>query len=111
MNQEQRRKTERATEDEKLIMMAEWKAYTRTVVTNKLMTTFGNDGPSWDDVVWREVFDVDANLMLEDKPKEIISKRDANKTLGRNMKLNISLYTDTKHESPVHRSSGFRRLP
>ena len=92
-------------------MKAELNAYTRTVVTNKLMTTFGKDGPSWDDVVWREVIDVDANLVLEDKPKEISSKRDVNNTLGRKMKLNITLYTDTKPESPVHRSSGSGDFP
>ena len=111
MKQEQRWKTERFPEEEKLSMKAEWKAYTRTVVTNRLMTTFGKGGPSWDDVVWREVLDVDANLMLEDKPKEIISKRESNKTLGRKMKLNITMYTDTKHESPAHRGSGSGDFP
>ena len=50
----------------------------------------------WDNVVWREIFDVDAGIVLEDKAKEIISKRDLHKTLGRKMTLKITMYTDTK---------------
>ena len=104
LKQEQRRQTERFTDEEKQAMKEEWQAYTRNIVTNKFMTSFGNGSPSWDDVVWREVIDADTVIVLEDKPKEIISKRDLHKTLGRQMTLKITLYTDTKPKLPEHSS-------
>ena len=105
MKQEQRRKTERFTDEEKQAMKDEWTAYTRYVLTNKYMTSFGKGGPSWDDVVWREIVDADTGIVLEDKPKEIITKRDLHKVLERRMTLKITLYTDTKPKLPEHRNS------
>ena len=104
IKQEQRRKTERYTDEEKHAMKDDWTAYARNVVTNKYMTSFGKGSPSWDDVVWREIVDVDTGIVLEDKPKEIISRRNLHKTLGRKMTLNIILYTDTKPKLPEHNS-------
>ena len=43
-----------------------------------------------------EIVDVDAGIVLEDKPKEIMSTRDLHKTLGRKLALKITMYTDTK---------------
>ena len=51
-------------------------------------------GPPWDAVVWREIVDLDAGIVLEDKPKDLINKRDLTKTLGKKMKLKIALDTD-----------------
>ena len=51
-------------------------------------------GPPWDIVVWREIVDLDAGIILEDKPKETITKRDLTNTLGKKMNLKITLYTD-----------------
>ena len=111
MKQEQRRKTERFTDEEKQAMKDEWTAYTRYVLTNKYMTSFGKGGPSWDDVVWREIVDVDTGIVLEDKPKEIITKRDIHKTLDRRMTLKITLHTDTKPKLPEHRSRELGDFP
>ena len=98
IKQEQRRKTERYTDEEKRAMKAGWTAHTRRINTNKFVTSFGKDGPLWDNVVWREIFDVEAGIVLEDKPKDLITKRDLHKTLGRKMTLKITFYTDTKRK-------------
>ena len=79
-------------------MKAGWSAHTRRINTNKFVTSFGKDGPLWDNVVGREIFDVDAGIMLEDKAKDVISKRVLHKTLGRKMTLKIIMYTDTKRK-------------
>ena len=92
-------------------MKAGWTAHTRRINTNQFVTSFGKDGPLWDNVVWREIFDVDAGIVLEDKAKDLISKRDLHKTLERRMTLKITLYTDTKPQLPEHRSSGPGDLP
>ena len=38
--------------------------------------------------------DLDAGIILEDKPKETITKRDLTNILGKKMNLKITLYTD-----------------
>ena len=69
------------------------------------MTTLGKGSPEWDEVVWREVMDVDAKTMLEDKPKESITKRDMTRILDRKMNLKFTLYTDNKPKMPDNRIS------
>ena len=34
-------------------------------------------------IVWREIYDVDEDIMLEDTPKEMISKKDVNRSSAR----------------------------
>ena len=43
---------------------------------------------------------MDEDIMLEDKPKEMISKKDVNRTLGKKMNLKITLYTDDADSHP-----------
>ena len=97
IKQVQRRKTDLYTDERKREMKAGWTAHVRRMKTDRYVTTLGIDGgPSWDDVVWREIFDVEAGMILEDKPKDLITKRDLHKTLGKRMTLKITFYTDTK---------------
>ena len=104
LKQEQRRKTTQFTEEEKYEMKSKWQKHERTIFTNKFMHQL-RGGPQWDAVVWREIYDVDENIMLEDKPKEMISKKDVNRTLGKKMNLRITLYTDDA-DSHLEPSSG-----
>ena len=99
LKQEQRRKTERFTEEEKQAMKKEWQCHSRNV--------FMNSGTPWSEVTWREVVDLDTGIVLEDKPKEAINKREMTKTLGKKMHLKISLHTDKDSYPylPVPRSS------
>ena len=93
LKQEQRRKTEQFTEEEKKEMKSGWQRHSQNVFTNKFLTQL-RGGPPWDIVVWREIVDLDAGIILEDKPKETITKRDLTNTLGKKMDLKITLYTD-----------------
>jgi len=99
LKQKQRRKTTQFTEDEKREMKSKWQKHERTIYTNKFMHQL-RGGPQWDAVVWREIYDVDEDIMLEDKPKEMISKKDVNRTLGKKMNLKITLYTDDADSHP-----------
>ena len=51
--------------------------------------------------------DIDAGIVLEDKPKEAITKRDMTKVLGKKMNLKITLFADKDSYpcSPEHRDS------
>ena len=93
MKQEQRRKTERFTEEEKKQMKREWNSQSKIVFTGKFLTALPG-GPPWEDVTWREIVDIDTGIVLEDKPKEAITKRDMTKFLGKKMNLKITLYAD-----------------
>ena len=93
LKQEQRRRTEKFTEEEKKEMKNGWQSHSRNVFTNKFLTQLTGGRP-WDAVAWREIVDLDAGIVLEDKPKELINKRDLTNTLGKKMNLNITLYTD-----------------
>ena len=99
LKQEQRRKTTQFTEDEKQEMKSKWQKHERTVYTDKFLHQL-RGGPQSDAVVWREIYDVDENIMLEDKPKEMISKKDVTRTLGKKMNLKITLYTDDADSYP-----------
>ena len=61
--------------------------------------------------MWREIYDIDGDIMLEDKPKEMISKKDINRTLGKKMNLKITLYTDDAdyHPNLSVNSDGFHQ--
>ena len=74
-------------------MKSGWQRHSQNVFTNKILTQFWG-GPPWDIVVWREIVDLDAGIILEDKPKETSTKRDLANTLGKKMNLKITLYTD-----------------
>ena len=100
LKQEQRRKTEQFTEEEKKEMKSGWRRLSRNVFTNKFLTQFMG-GPPRDAVVWREITDLDVGIVLEDKPKESINKRDLTNTLGKKMNLKITLHTDVdSHPTP-----------
>ena len=74
-------------------MKSGWQRHSRNIFTNKFLTQLMG-GPPWDAVVWRETVDLDAGIVLEDKPKELINKRDLTNTLGKKMNLKITLHTD-----------------
>ena len=73
--------------------MGEWQRQGQNIFTNEFLTQL-RGGPPSDAVMWREVMDLDASIVLEDKPKETITKRDVTKTLGKKMNFKITLYTD-----------------
>jgi len=110
LKQEQRRKATQFTDDEKKEMKIQWQKHERTVYTDKFMHQL-RGGPQWDAVVWREIYDIDGDIMLEDKPKEMISKKDVNRTLGKKMNLKITLYTDDadSHPNLSTNSDGFHQ--
>ena len=74
-------------------MKSGWQCHSRNVFTNKFLTQL-TGGPPWDVVVWREIVDLDAGIVLEDKPKDLINKRDLTNTLGKKLNFRITLYTD-----------------
>ena len=74
-------------------MKSGWQCHSRNVFTNKFLTQL-TGGPPWDAVVWREIVDLDAGIVLEDEPKESINKRDLINTVGKKMNFKITLYTD-----------------
>ena len=93
LKQEQRRKTAAFTEEEKKNMKSEWTSQSKIVFTGKFLTALPG-GPPWKDVTWREIVDIDTGIVLEDKPKEAITKRDETRVLGKKMNLKITLFAD-----------------